>query len=61
MFHSRHIQVEWFDYSGYPTYPQPWGAFAHDVTVLDVLFSCGSDAAHYMKLSRDPSQPKQAA
>jgi hypothetical protein len=51
---ARHgIAVRWFDYSGYPPYPQCWGNFAHDVSVLDLLFNCGASAARYMKLGRD--------
>jgi len=61
VFAHHGVTVSWFDYSGYPTYPQPWGAFAHDVTVLDVLFSCGSDARRYMKLGRGPTQSEHAA
>jgi len=47
---ARHgIAVEWFDYRGYPTYPQLWGEFDHHVTVLDLLFNCGRSARKYMK------------
>lgn len=49
MFRDAGITVEWFDHSGYPTYPQLWGPFTHGVTILDVLFNCGDDATHYMK------------
>jgi hypothetical protein len=48
-FSERGIALSWFDYSGYPEYPQPWGGFLHDVSVLDLLFSCGCNAAKYMK------------
>jgi WbqC-like protein family len=61
VFAQHGLAVSWFDYSGYPTYPQPWGVFAHDVTVLDLLFSCGSDAARYLKFGRDPGQIERAA
>lgn len=43
------IKVTWFDYSGYPKYPQLWGDFAHGVTILDLLFNCGSQSSHYMR------------
>ena len=49
VFADRGIKLEWFDYSGYPEYPQLWGEFAHGVTVLDLLFNCGRDAALMMK------------
>ena len=38
------IDVEWMDYSGYPEYPQFHPPFAHNVTVLDLLFHTGPDA-----------------
>lgn len=49
LFHRRGIVVEWFDYGGYPEYPQLWGDFTHHVTVLDLLFQTGSQAPAFMK------------
>ena len=49
VFADRGIRLEWFDYSGYPEYPQLWGAFVHDVSVIDLLFNCGAEAGRYMK------------
>jgi len=49
VFRSRGLQLHWFDYTGYPEYPQLWGTFTHGVTILDLLFNCGKDSAHYMK------------
>lgn len=49
VFHDRGIAVHWFEYHGYEPYPQLWGAFVHEVTVLDLLFNCGDDAPKYMK------------
>jgi hypothetical protein len=49
VFRRRGITVGWFDYAGYPTYPQLWGDFCHEVSVLDLLFNCGSQARRYMK------------
>jgi hypothetical protein len=46
-FERRGIAVEWFDYDGYPEYPQPWGAFEHGVSILDLLFQCGADAPRF--------------
>lgn len=48
-FSQQGIKLTWFDYAGYPEYPQLWGAFTHGVTILDLLFNCGKDAARYMK------------
>lgn len=49
LFQQQGIQLTWFDYSGYKEYPQLWGDFCHEVTILDLLFNCGTDAARYMK------------
>ena len=48
VFGNQGIRVEWFDYSGYPVYPQLWGPFEHAVSVLDLLFNCGPEASAYM-------------
>lgn len=49
IFSEMGIKLTWFDYSGYPKYPQLWGEFTHEVTVLDLLFNCGKDAPRYMR------------
>jgi hypothetical protein len=49
LFAKAGIALTWFDYSGYPQYPQLWGPFEHHVTVLDLLFNCGRDARHYLR------------
>ena len=46
------IKLTWFDYDGYPEYPQLWGQFTHGVTILDLLFNCGKEACRYMKYVR---------
>jgi WbqC-like protein family len=46
-FAEHGIAVEWMDYSGYPEYEQLYPPFEHTVTVLDVLFHTGGDAAQY--------------
>ena len=48
-FARRGINVVWFDYTGYSEYPQLWGGFSHEVTILDLLFNCGTDAVRYMR------------
>jgi len=52
VFARRGIKLTWFEYSGYPEYPQLWGTFEHGVTILDLLFNCGSDARRYMRFVR---------
>lgn len=43
------IKLTWFDYAGYPAYPQLWGEFTHGVTILDLLFNCGKASPRYMR------------
>ena len=49
VFEQAGLTLTWFDYSGYPEYPQLWGDFEHSVTILDLLFNCGGEAHKYMK------------
>jgi hypothetical protein len=48
-FASAGIEVRWFDYAGYREYPQLWGSFVPDVSIVDLLFNCGRDARAFMK------------
>jgi hypothetical protein len=48
-FTERNIKLSWFEYTGYPEYPQLWGEFSHRVSIIDLLFNCGKDAPRYMK------------
>ena len=52
VFGEEGIELTWFDYSGYPEYPQLWEGFTHGVTILDLLFNCGKDAPRYMRYVR---------
>ena len=49
VFHDRGLKLEWFNYNGYPTYPQMWGKFEHSVSILDLLFNCGPTSRKYLK------------
>ena len=49
VFSDLGIKLTWFDYAGYPAYPQLWGEFTHGVTILDLLFNCGKDSPRYMR------------
>jgi hypothetical protein len=51
VFKEKGIKLTWFDYNGYPEYPQLWGDFTHGITVLDLLFNCGDNSPNYMKKS----------
>jgi hypothetical protein len=49
LFADAGVTVEWFEYSGYPVYPQLWGDFEHGVSILDLLFNCGHESNRYMR------------
>ena len=49
VFQRRGIAVEWFDYSGLAPYPQLWGAFEPQVSVLDLMFNTGTDAPRHLR------------
>ena len=48
LFQRCGLEVVFFDYAGYPEYPQPFPPFEHTVSVLDLLFCTGSDAPRYL-------------
>lgn len=49
LFDNAGIQLAYMDYSNYRTYQQLFGEFAHGVTILDLIFNVGSEAADYLK------------
>lgn len=49
IFSEMKIKLTWFDYTGYPAYPQMWGEFEHGVSILDLLFNTGKNAHQYMR------------
>lgn len=49
IFSDLNIKLTWFDYAGYPEYPQQWGDFVHSVSILDLLFNCGPDSYKFMR------------
>jgi hypothetical protein len=51
-FAKAGIKVTYFDYGSYPEYPQLWSNFEHAVSVIDLLFNVGPNAANYMKYVR---------
>lgn len=48
-FRDAGVGLHWFDYSGYPEYPQLWGSFDHAVSIVDLLFNCGPDSFRFMR------------
>lgn len=56
-FIDANVKLAYMDYSGYPEYPQSFGAFEHGVSVLDLIFHTGPDAHRYMKSFPDSIHP----
>ena len=48
LFNRAGLGVHWFDYSGYREYPQPHPPFAHEVSVVDLIFSTGDAARSFL-------------
>lgn len=48
-FVEKKIRVHYFDYGNYPEYEQLFPPFEHGVSILDLLFNCGSKANLHMK------------
>lgn len=48
-FSAANVTLTWFDYKGYPEYPQLWGDFEHGVSILDLLMNCGRSAKNSMR------------
>lgn len=48
-FTARGVSVDWMSYDGYPEYPQLWGAFEPRVSVIDLMFNTGPDAANFLR------------
>lgn len=54
LFRQNGISLEYKSYD-YAPYPQLWGDFIGEVTVLDLIANCGSQAKEYI-LSRTPNK-----
>ena len=48
LFEAAGLELAFFDYSGYPEYPQLHPPFTHEVSILDLLFSEGPRATSRM-------------
>lgn len=57
-FSDQNININWFDYSDYNEYPQLWGNFRHEVSILDLLFNCGKNSHNFMKFIKTTSHHK---
>tara|TARA_B110001450_G_scaffold145897_1_gene136341 strand:+ start:2097 stop:2801 length:705 start_codon:yes stop_codon:yes gene_type:complete len=54
IFKKNKIKVEWFNYNNYQPYPQLWGDFEGGVSILDLLFNCGSSSKNYLRNACKP-------
>jgi hypothetical protein len=48
-FEIAGIELKYFEYDGYPEYPQLYPPFDHNVSIIDLLFNTGADARSLMK------------
>lgn len=56
-FEEAGIAVDWMGYGPYPAYPQRGPAFDHAVSVIDVLFALGPDAAAHCRPLAEVASP----
>jgi hypothetical protein len=54
-FTDAGLKLVWKDYAGYPEYPQLHPPFEHAVSILDLIFNTGPEAAHYIWGWRTPA------
>lgn len=47
-FSTEGIDLEWMSYANYPEYPQLYPPFDHAVSIIDLIFNTGPDAASFM-------------
>ncbi len=52
-FTQNGIEVHYWDYSGYPEYPQILNPFEHGVSILDLIFNTGEESVKYLKFSHE--------
>ena len=50
LFKEADLTLTWMDYSGYRPYPQLFGDFVHNVSILDLLFNTGPEALSYLRI-----------
>jgi hypothetical protein len=47
-FRHDNIEIDWQKYKS-PVYPQLWGPFIPDLSIIDLLFNCGKDSIEILK------------
>jgi hypothetical protein len=48
LFNEAKVSILWVEYSGYPEYIQKYPPFQHSLSIIDVIFNCGSDSHLFM-------------
>ncbi len=67
VFKAHGVDVAWMSYEGYPPYPQLWGDFEPNVSIIDLLLNTGPRARDYFPPLAEPDghcrapQPQTAA
>ncbi|MBZ4410075.1 WbqC family protein [Myxococcus sp. XM-1-1-1] len=56
-FERAGIRLSYFDYRGYPEYPQGFPPFVHEVSVVDLLLNVGPEAPRFIWGWRESSAP----
>lgn len=49
LFQAAGLELQYFDYAGYPPYPQLHGPFEHHVSIIDLLCHVGPEAPKYVR------------
>ncbi|MGA3023316.1 MAG: WbqC family protein [Bryobacteraceae bacterium] len=57
LFAAAGVELEYFDYSGYPEYSQLYPPFRHDVSVIDLILNEGPAALELMKHQSTGREP----
>jgi WbqC-like protein family len=60
-FEAQGIEVEWMSYAGYRDYPQLWGTFEPQVSIVDLLLNAGDTAPDFLSPAHRPPPPIAAA
>ncbi len=47
-FRNERIEIEWQKYKS-PAYPQLWGPFIPDLSIIDLLFNCGRESMEILR------------
>lgn len=48
LFTDSNIELVWMNYGCYQPYPQLWGSFDGNLSILDALFNCGKSTMQYL-------------